>query len=226
MVVDLAFAPFAVLAFIAAALGTVLGVAVILTSKFAGSGKLARLMTKVLIVGLSAYVLLMLAASLTSHEHLLARGEEKHFCEIDCHIAYSVVDVQKTSALSGAAAPLKAGNFYVITLRTRFDETTIGPHRGNGTLQPNEHQLSIVDARGNLFSPIPEANGTDAADPQDGTPLDRPLRPGEHYETKIIFDLPASVEAPRLLVWQPAWPNTFLIGHENSPLHKKAYFAL
>jgi hypothetical protein len=46
-----------------------------------------------------AYVLVLLGVSLTSHEKLLTPGERKYFCEIDCHIAYSVVSVEETSAL-------------------------------------------------------------------------------------------------------------------------------
>jgi len=40
-------------------------------------------------VGLG-YGLLLAAFSLISSEQTLPRGEEKHFCELDCHIAYSV----------------------------------------------------------------------------------------------------------------------------------------
>src|SRR5215831_19133047 len=37
----------------------------------------------------------ILIFSVISHEKVLARGEEKHFCEIDCHLAYSVVDARQ-----------------------------------------------------------------------------------------------------------------------------------
>ena len=39
---------------------------------------------------------------------MLGPGEEKHFCEVDCHLAYSVVGVQKTRTLGTAAAPRAA----------------------------------------------------------------------------------------------------------------------
>ncbi len=44
---------------------------------------------------LSGYLLILLGVSQTSHEKLLALGERKYFCEIDCHIAYSVSGVKK-----------------------------------------------------------------------------------------------------------------------------------
>ena len=46
-----------------------------------------------------AYVVLLLGASLASLELVLDLGEPKYFCEIDCHIAYSVEYVTTTKAL-------------------------------------------------------------------------------------------------------------------------------
>jgi hypothetical protein len=43
-----------------------------------------------LLIG-GVYLAAILIFSLASHEKVLARGEEKHFCEIDCHLAYSIV---------------------------------------------------------------------------------------------------------------------------------------
>src|SRR3984893_17210595 len=34
----------------------------------------------------------VLIFSFASSEKMLARGEEKHFCEIDCHLAYSLTE--------------------------------------------------------------------------------------------------------------------------------------
>jgi hypothetical protein len=51
-------------------------------------------------------------------------------------------------------------------------------------------------------------------------------RPGESYQTTLVFDLPEGVQNPRLLLTDP-WPvNRLLIGHENSFFHKKVYFRL
>src|SRR5689334_15399330 len=51
------------------------------------------LTTIAVVVGI--YVILLFSMSLTSRERLLGLGEEKHFCEIDCHIANAVVGVQE-----------------------------------------------------------------------------------------------------------------------------------
>ena len=42
---------------------------------------------------------LSLIYSFASSEKVLARGVEKHFCEIDCHLAYSVTDFRDTKVL-------------------------------------------------------------------------------------------------------------------------------
>src|ERR1700752_977437 len=50
----------------------------------------------VLIVGYGA---LLLGFSLFSRERTLARGEEKYFCELDCHLAYSVQNIERVRTI-------------------------------------------------------------------------------------------------------------------------------
>jgi hypothetical protein len=47
----------------------------------------------------AAYVGVLLIFSFRSNEQALARGQEKHFCEIDCHLAYSIVAVTDAKTL-------------------------------------------------------------------------------------------------------------------------------
>ena len=54
-----------------------------------------------------------------------------------------------------------------------------------------------------------------------------PLRPGDSYIPKWRSELPKDANGLRLLIQTiPAWPDQFVIGDENSWLHKKTYFAL
>ena len=160
-----------------------------------------RQRAKIVLVAMVAVCCLYLAAilifSLGSHENLLARGEEKHFFELDCHLAYSIV-------------------FTVVTIKTRFDETTIAPWRGNGSLYPNRRTLTLIDERGNTYAPVS----------QSGTPLTNPLRPAESYTTDVVFDTPNDVKHATLLINEGDWVTRLVIGHENSPLHKKASFQI
>ncbi|HST51781.1 MAG TPA: DUF4352 domain-containing protein [Pyrinomonadaceae bacterium] len=182
--------------------------------------------TLVMLAGvLAIYFGLVLVFSFASGERVLARGEEKHFCELDCHLAYSVADVRRAKTLGeGANAATARGEFYVVTVKTRFDETTISPNRGDGELYPNPRSLTVFDGRGRAYT-ISE-DGQRALAASAGTPLDTPLRPGESYTTELVFDLPADASNPTLLINESDLPTHFIIGHENSPLHKKIEFKL
>src|SRR3954469_18755393 len=45
------------------------------------------------------YLVVLLAFSLISREKALAVGVEKHFCELDCHLAYSITNVSRTKTV-------------------------------------------------------------------------------------------------------------------------------
>jgi hypothetical protein len=111
-------APLAVLGFLAAIGGLFLAVASALIFWFARKPRFARITTIVAGVAAVVYITLLLSFSAASHETALAHGQEKYFCEIDCHLAYSVLD-----------AHTQPDGHLVVTLRTRFDETTTSPNR-------------------------------------------------------------------------------------------------
>jgi hypothetical protein len=169
------------------------------------------------------YGILLLAFSAFSLERTLARGQEKYFCELDCHIAYSVRSVQRMKSIGNATA---GGEFYVVTVRSRFDETTIAPWRGDAPLTPNPHDVTLVDDQGRALKA--SLVGQQAWDAAHGTQasLLQPLRPGEFYEATMVFDVPRDVSSPRALVSSRGFPMPMLIGDESSLLHKKTYFAL
>lgn len=190
-------------------------------------GSRARLALAAAFGWVMIYMGLLVVFSLASRERALARGEEKYFCEIDCHLAYSVADVRKTKTLGPPANQATAqGNFYIVTVRTRFDEQTISPTRGQAPLTPNSRVVTIRDARGVSYCPSPEGQRAFDLFESSGTPIRTPLRPGESYSTTFIFDLPETLESPSLLINEGGVVTHFVIGHENSPLHKKVMFRL
>ena len=172
-----------------------------------------------------AYLAAILIFSLASHEKVLARGEEKHFCEIDCHLAYSVTDTRQ-SKMVGNPPTSAQGTFIIITIKTRFDQTTISSRRGDGLLYPNSRVLTLVDERGNKCSPSNEGQRAFDIVPGNSKSLATPLRPGESYATEIVFDLPADAKASTLLINEGEWETHLVIGHENSPLHPQTRFQL
>lgn len=180
------------------------------------------------IAGLAGlYLSILLLFSFRSSDRLLARGQEKYFCEIDCHLAYSVKDVRETKTLGEAPNQISgAGMLRVVTIQTRFDENTIGPNRGNAPLYPNARVVSVVDESGNRYFPLLEGERILNASGAAGTPMTNPLRPGESYTTTLVFDFPADAQTPTLLIQEADLVTHFLIGHENSPLHKKTKFQI
>jgi hypothetical protein len=187
----------------------------------------AKIVCAFLLVLGGGYLITALGFAITSHEFLLGPGEEKHFCELDCHLAYSIVAVEQRKSIGSAPHQLTAGGiFTLVTIKTRFDETTISANRGDGPLTPNDRKLTIVDELGRHFGPATQAQAALVAANAAGTVLTTPLRPGKSYVTTVVFDLPTDARSPTLLINEADWITHLLIGHENSPLHKKTRFQI
>lgn len=223
-----AFAPFVVVAFLGTAcllFASIVGVAIALAFR---KHQIARwLGTGGLLAG-SGYAALLLGAAFLSRDRTLAPGEKKYFCEIDCHLAYSVVGASTAKTLGRPPQLVAAsGTFQIVTVRTWFDETTIASFRGYAPLTPNPRTAYLVDTAGRrfTFSPAGQKAWEDEYGPT--TPLMKELRPGESYETTLVFDLIDGAANLRLFLGDvPLGVESVLIGHENSPMHGKIYFAL
>src|SRR5438876_10053861 len=220
-------APVGVLAFLGSGLLILVAALTLVGSLIARRFRFAKFVLIALLVITGIYLGAMLAFSLAGGEKVLARGEEKHFCEIDCHLAYSIINVRQTRTLGTAPNQSTAQGVYtIVTIKTRFDETTIAPSRGNALLYPNSRVLTLIDERGNQHAPVNAELTALEATPASSTPLNAPLRPGEAYTTEIVFDLPADVKSATLLINEGDFVTHFIIGHENSFLHGKTRFQL
>jgi hypothetical protein len=221
------FAPFAVVGFLGTGFLLFVLLAATLISFFAGKRHLARWLAAAGLAGAGAYLGLLLVFSFTSREETLAKGDLKYFCEIDCHLAYSLEEVSRTKVLGVPPQPVSAGGvFHVATVKTWFDPRTIASFRGNAPLTPNPRVVYVVDESGRRYEPsqagqkaLEESRGASA-------PLTRTLRPGESYVTRLVFDLPEGIKWPRLFLGDPPGVEWLLIGHENSFFHKRIFFAL
>ena len=179
------------------------------------------------------YLGLLLVFSFRSGDKLLARGEEKYFCEMDCHLAYSITEVRETKILEDQFNPgnslnrvTAGGTFWLVTIRTRFDENTVSPTRGDAPLNPNPRIVYVLDERGTRYLPSPEGQVILARSQDSGKAMSTPIRPGETYTTTVVFDLPVDVRNPALLIQDDHPITRLIIGHENSPFHKKIRFQL
>jgi len=217
-----------VLAFLGVALAEVAAVGTALFLVITGRASAARRVLLLALAAAAVYFGVLLAFSASSREQVADWGDEKYFCEVDCHLAYSVAAVSRVETLvTGSERVTSRGSFRVVTLRVRFDEDTISTRRPqNLTLTPNSRFLRVVDAAGRTYPPDPA--GQRALEAAEGAqiPLTRALLPGESYQTRVVFDLPEGVPEPLLLLTETSWLTRFLIGHENSLFHRKTSFRL
>jgi hypothetical protein len=206
-------APLVVLAFLGA--GFVLAVSGVgaAVAFAAGRARLARLLAGAALTVASGYCVALVAASLLSRERTLAAGEKKYFCEMDCHLAYSV---SRTAREDGRR---------VVSLRTWFDPSTIASFRGNAPLTPNPREVWL-EVGGRRVAPSPEATRAWREGHGERRTLSDALRPGESYETTFVFDAPNGPGPARLFVGDPEGLEALLIGHENSPLHRRVFFEI
>src|SRR6266545_1084450 len=199
--------PFTVLLFIGAVLAGAALIVLYLLARASKREPFARITLRALLGGLGLYVLLFLGASLTSRSRVLAVGVEKHICEIDCHLAYSVAATKSENLPDGHVRR-------TVTVKVRFDEETISARRPrDATLTPNSRYVALVDNAGHRYP-----GSTDG--------LRRKLIPGESYTTDIVFEVPANAQDLRLVLRNNDAETAFIIGHENSLLHGKTTFAL
>ena len=199
--------PFTVLLFIGAVLAGAALIVLYLLARVSKRAPFARITLRALLGGAGLYVLLFLGASLTSRSRVLAVGVEKHICEIDCHLAYSVAATKSENLPDGHVRR-------TVTVKVRFDEETISARRPrDATLTPNSRYVALVDNAGHRYP-----GSTDG--------LRRKLIPGESYTTDIVFEVPANAQDLRLVLRNNDAETAFIIGHENSLLHGKTTFAL
>ena len=219
------FAPVVVLLFLGTAL--LLGASFLLL--FYGAARRSSFFLRLGALAATAiaigYLLLLGGVSFASSERVLPAGGWKYFCEIDCHLAYSLVGAQTAATLGAELQPVSArGRFVIVRVKTWFDERTISAHRGNGPLTPNLRKVTLVDDAGRSFLPSAEGQAAFARLGNRSTPLTEPLRPGESYVTNFVFDCPQQARGLRLLITEDDPETRLVIGHENSLLHKKIYW--
>ncbi len=199
--------PLAVLLFVGAVLAGATLIIIYIVARVTKRESFARITLRLLLGGIGVYVVLFLLASITSHSRVLAVGEEKHICEIDCHLAYAVA-ATKSEPLPNEQVR------HTVTIKVRFDEKTISSRRPrDATLTPNSRYVALVDDAGHQYP-----GSTDG--------LKRTLIPGESYTTDIVFDVPADAKDLRLVLRNNDPESTFIIGHENSLFHGRTTFRL
>lgn len=156
---------------------------------------------------MALYAALLLIIGATSRTRVIAPGEGKAFCEIDCHVLYDV-----TSAYDSADG-------IMVTVREQFDGTSVSRRRGDAPMQPGSRRFALLDTSGRRWTPT-------AMRMLDSAPLFASIRPGEARRARLAFQLPRDAVIAGLLVEDTSPISPLLIGHERSPLHQKTLLAL
>ena len=199
--------PFTVLLFVGAVLTAFALVATYGFARITKRERLAQISSRTLLGGVGLYLVFILAGSVAGRGRVLAPGEEKHICEIDCHLAYSVAAATAESVGGGLVR-------HVVTVKVRFDEETISTRRSRtAPLSPNRRYVALVDDAGHEYPGSTEG-------------LARRLIPGESYTTDIAFEVPQKATGLRLVLRNADPETSLIIGHENSLLHRRTTFRL
>jgi hypothetical protein len=220
-------APIVVLLFLGSVFVTGVCIAILLYGAAKRSNRYARIGGAGALTVVACYMLLLCSVSLASREKVLPAGGWKYFCEIDCHIGYSVSGVETAGAIGREMGQTSAhGEFVVVRLKVWFDQHTISPNRGDGPLTPNARRVVLVDANGRAYVQSPAGEAKLARVNGDAGSLRQPLRPGQSFAKDLVFDAPKDASGLRLLITEDDPETVLIVGHENSLLHRKIYLGL
>jgi hypothetical protein len=155
-----------------------------------------------LIVG-GSYALLVAGVAAAAPDRTLPPGTEKYICELDCHLAYAVAGVRRQ------------GDSLFVRVNVRFDKETISSRRAlDMPLHPGSRMVRLRDKAGKDY---PAVNLGD---------LRRALRPGESYQTELIFDVDATARGLVMYIADADPTKMVLIGSDNALLRTPVGFRL
>ena len=151
----------------------------------------------------TGYVLMVAGAAALAPDRLLVPGDEKYICELDCHLAYSVVDVRRD------------GRSLTVQLNVRFDAQTVSRSRPRDLpVYPGSRKVRLVDSAGEEYPPVSLGD------------LQRTLLPGQSYRTALIFDVDPGARGLVLYIADGDPSKMVLVGSDNALLRRPAGFQL
>ncbi|HVF29994.1 MAG TPA: hypothetical protein VNA22_03445 [Pyrinomonadaceae bacterium] len=164
------------------------------------------------------YMAMLVGFSLTSTGRELSISQPKQFCGfyLDCHMHTTVSGVRRAKTIGNKTA---AGEFFIVKVKVFSNAKA-------ATLALHTVDAHVVDASARTYSRDSRAEAELEPQPD----FERPISPIESFEKEIVFDLPAIAENPRLDISEGIFPEriveAFLIGDEDSVLHKRTVFKL
>lgn len=169
------------------------------------------------------YTAVLIGFSLASSARLLPPKDAKYFCDTECHLAYSVVEIERRASIGGVKA--KNGEFWIVALETYFDPQTVSANRPPGPITPDPRTAELVLPSARTFGRSPQGEEAFVKSFGAQPPLTTPLGPGQSYVVHLVFDLPPG-SSPRLWLHDQDPVGRLLIGNEESLLHRRVLFRL
>jgi len=206
-------------AFLITALGALVAAISLIYSLLVHRPDRARSILKWILIGLGSYFGMLLLVSFTSRERVLGLKEEKKFCGADCDLAFSVVNVTRTKTLGPPPQKNAAGIYYLVTVKVRSDAARV-------TMKPDHPEATVIDDQGKSYHYPSDGQQALASVQGQDAPFAQEIGPGAAYIKDLVFDLPAHVNNPCLIITEGAWITRLIIGDENSLFHKKTKIRL
>jgi len=203
------------LLFILIFLGTVVALIVILISALCGRRGTAIRIMRGLGGSLAAYFLVVVLVAVATPQKVLTREQSRCFDEM----CFSVTDVKTASAIGKKPPMTKAsGTFYLVAIRVSC--------LGHGRAQSEAGVgASLVDAAGHTYEVSPAGQHAYEAENSVNPPLTARVAPGEDVSSVQVFDVP--LKAPDIALHvSHSGPGLFIIGDDESPLHKPTIIRL
>lgn len=187
----------------------------ILIAVMKGRRRIALRLLCILGASLGAYLLVVALVALASPQKILTQQQSRCFDEM----CFSVTDVKVASKIgTGKQTVITGGKFYLVTIQVSC--------HGHGRAQSEAGVgISLVDAAGSTYKVSPAGQRGYETTNGPNPPLTVRVRPGESISTVQVFEVPGKTSGVSLHV-SHSGPGLFIIGDDESPLHKPTLIRL
>jgi len=163
-----------------------------------------------------SYAAVLVTVSLVSPQQVL--GPHQGRCFDDWCLSVQRVARQHTVGRWPHVATAR-GRFYLVTVEVSSRAQRISQRAVDA-------QVYLLDASGQHYDPVPDAQQALDATGSGGQPLDTELPPESSFTRTVVFDMPMEGRPSGLVVVHGLFPAVLVIGDPQSFLHKPTLLAL